>query len=110
MSDFDKCVAKIGDSYFLGADNKFALKRLYGYESLGLTPEELAAQAIQRVATIDPVRHGRWIVVCADDRGVETEIEEQCALCGRVVCRYDTQPQDNYCPTCGAKMDGGDER
>lgn len=34
----------------------------------------------------------------------ETEIEEKCSLCGRHVTRFDTQPKDNFCPTCGAKM------
>ena len=83
-------------------------KMLYSIHDLepvkGYTQEQIAA-----APTIDPVRHGRRVVVCADDRGVETEIEEQCALCGRVVCRYDTQPPDDYCPSCGAKMDGGEQ-
>ena len=34
----------------------------------------------------------------------DTEIEEKCSACGRHVERYDTQPQDEYCPSCGRKM------
>ena len=54
----------------------------------------------------EPVRHGRWeIVIVSTSNPYESEIEEKCSLCGRFVQRYGTQPQDNYCPNCGAKMD-----
>ena len=54
----------------------------------------------------EPVRHGRWeIVTMITSNPYESEIEEKCSLCGRFVQRYGTQPQDNYCPNCGAKMD-----
>lgn len=57
-----------------------------------------------------PVRHGRWeIVIVSTSNPYESEIEEKCSLCGRFVQRYGTQPQDNYCPFCGAKMDGGED-
>lgn len=53
----------------------------------------------------EPVRHGRWeIVIVSTSNPYESEIEEKCSLCGRFVQRYGTQPQDNYCPNCGAKM------
>ena len=56
----------------------------------------------------EPVQHGRWeIVIVSTSNPYESEIEEKCSLCGRFVQRYGTQPQDNYCPNCGAKMDGG---
>ena len=54
----------------------------------------------------EPVHHGRWeIVIVSTSNPYESEIEEKCSLCGRFVQRYGTQPQDNYCPYCGAKMD-----
>ena len=54
----------------------------------------------------EPVRYGRWeIVIVSTAHPYESEIEEKCSLCGRFVQRYDTQPQDNFCPNCGAKMD-----
>ena len=69
----------------------------------GHTPE----QAIERIGKLEPVRHGRWeIVIVSTSNPYESEIEEKCSLCGRFVQRYGTQPQDNYCPNCGAKMDG----
>lgn len=58
----------------------------------------------------EPVRHGRWeIVIVSTSNPYESEIEEKCSICGRCVQRYGAQPQDNYCPNCGAKMDGGDD-
>ena len=61
------------------------------------------------VVDAEPVRHGRWeIVIVSTSNPYESEIEDKCSLCGRFVQRYGTQPQDNYCPNCGAKMmDGG---
>lgn len=56
----------------------------------------------------EPVRHGRWERIMEFNcNPYESEIEEKCSICGRFVQRYGTQPQDNYCPNCGAKMDGG---
>ena len=61
--------------------------------------------------TIDvaPVVHGEWILVGTNEHDYETSVEEKCSLCGRYVYRYDTEPQDNFCPNCGAKMDGEGE-
>ena len=62
---------------------------------------EIAHMPTADVAT---VQHGEWVEVSRIEAGVETHIEEKCSLCGRYVYRFDTQPQDNYCPSCGAKM------
>ena len=49
-------------------------------------------------ANVAPVRHGRW---------VDTDSEfAQCSLCKYPV--YAAWNATNYCPNCGAKMDGGD--
>jgi hypothetical protein len=53
-----------------------------------------------------PVVHGRWVEIGRNSHDYETSIEEKCSLCGRYVYRYDTELQDNYCPNCGARMDG----
>lgn len=63
---------------------------------------------IQRVDAV-PVVHGRWIYV--DGKGSNAEYE--CSQCRIHVC-FDEQidgtiPPYNYCPNCGAKMDGGAE-
>ncbi len=52
-----------------------------------------------------PVVRGEWVLVGTNGHDYETSVEEKCSLCGRYVYRYDTQPQDNYCPNCGAKME-----
>lgn len=49
------------------------------------------------IADVAPVVHGRW--------KCHKYIEEyQCEICGHFV-RFGTVK--NYCPNCGAKMDGG---
>lgn len=56
-------------------------------------------RAIERILAADvaPVVHGRWI----------TSHDEFCACS---ICKYPVYVgwnQTNYCPHCGAKMDGG---
>ena len=56
------------------------------------------------IADVAPVRHGRWIYDC--ERMAEdgwTYRQHHCSLCefqSIAVSHY------NYCPNCGAKMDG----
>ena len=45
-----------------------------------------------------PVRHGRWYWKPIDER----TSERTCSVCGQGAC-----DDFNYCPNCGAKMDGG---
>ena len=80
-------------------------------------PTELCFSEIDVIRMLDkqptvdaePVRNGSWeIVTVSTSNPYESEIEEKCSLCGRFVQRYGTQPQDNYCPNCGARMDGGE--
>ena len=53
---------------------------------------EEAIDAATSAPTIDPVRHGRWM----DMKGFW--------MCSE--CHKDTLNLFNYCPYCGAKMDG----
>ena len=53
-----------------------------------------------------PVVRGEWILVGTNEHHYETSVKEKCSLCGRYVYRYNTELQDNYCPNCGARMDG----
>ena len=64
-------------------------------------------QYVHMQPTIDavPVVLGEWILAGTNEHDYETSVEEKCSLCGRYVYRYDTEPQDNFCPNCGAKMD-----
>ena len=61
---------------------------------------EDAADCIRymNAADVAPVRHGRWIA--SHDEFC------QCSLCKYPV--YAAWNATNYCPNCGAKMDGGD--
>ena len=49
-----------------------------------------------RAADVAPVVHGRW------ERYSTTMMV--CSICGKHVARH----RYNYCPNCGALMDGGD--
>ena len=55
------------------------------------------ANDIMRFPIVDaePVRHGRWISEC--------EPHYECSVCHHWFHLYD---RTNYCPNCGAKMDG----
>lgn len=54
-----------------------------------------------------PVRHGKWIVNVR--RSLTREFK--CSVCDESICfDYDTCFHEyDYCPFCGAKMDGGEE-
>lgn len=63
-----------------------------------------ALEAIHDAPTIEaePVRHGRWEEhpdVCSLFRGWE------CSECKQII----SGGRGNYCPNCGAKMDGGED-
>ena len=52
-------------------------------------------EALSKVPTVDPVKHGRWEVVD------ETEPRRYgCSVCKRL-----SWTEDNYCSYCGCKMD-----
>lgn len=60
-----------------------------------ITPEydDTLRDIIDRAPAVDaePVHHGRWI-------------DDNCSECGQYVYHGDAR---NYCPNCGARMDGG---
>lgn len=55
-------------------------------------------------ADVEQVRHGRWKLEPTnpyDDPGYKNRMIKRCSCCGwQNACRY------NYCPNCGAHMDG----
>lgn len=65
-------------------------------ENLALLDEEVCDLPRADVA---PVRHGRWAETVTDGF-----LFVSCSACGFKTGRIDY----NYCPNCGAKMDGGD--
>ena len=53
-------------------------------------------------ADVAPVVHGRWI----DMRESSKDVPEcKCSECGCVIIGL----EKNYCPNCGARMDGNDD-
>lgn len=53
---------------------------------------------IEEAPTVDAVKHGEWIS--------EKYPLVKCSICGKtMILAY-----DNYCPNCGAKMDGKEKR
>ena len=65
-------------------------------------------------ADVAPVRHGRWIEKLGlYDKGfyISRKVWYECSHCGmktnyRDEC-FEKEVDYNYCPNCGAKMDGG---
>ena len=58
---------------------------------------------VQDAPTVDAVEvvHGRWIEEIEKNEEFESEMVK-CSVCGQL--RFF---ESNYCPNCGAKMDGG---
>ena len=52
-------------------------------------------------ADVAPVRHGCWVKEKPD-----VLIHWHCSVCEK--CYFLEEPNADYCPHCGAKMDGGD--
>lgn len=61
---------------------------------------------IDNMPTIEaePVKHGRWIE--NSDPGQNINEHYMCSECG---CTFHNWANDNYCPNCGARMDGEDK-
>ena len=58
---------------------------------------------VSRLAAADvaPVKHGHWVKEKSD-----VLIHWHCSVCEK--CYFLEEPNADYCPHCGAKMDGGD--
>ena len=56
-------------------------------------------------ADVAPVRHGRWVLD-------EKRYVVYCSECSKPVSYYpnikDVREENNYCPNCGCRMDGGE--
>ena len=51
---------------------------------------------------VEPVKHGHWI---------NENFYTRCSACGNMAIydKYGQEVESDYCPRCGAKMDGGDD-
>ena len=72
------------------------------YEEVFWTESEQAVvrHFLAKLPKVDAVEvvHGRWIDVALR----YTQTKEKCSVCGGIVYAHGF----NYCPNCGAKMDG----
>ena len=57
-------------------------------------------------ADVEEVVHGRWIK--DDFLSDDVNNAEKCSQCGELIGWFGNLP--NYCPNCGARMDGGEDR
>lgn len=75
---------------------------LYDNEFQTLCPLDEVSDVIDAAPTLDyaPVRHGEW----EDDSYVW-----RCNLCKKWFMVEDCDGEMNFCPNCGAKMDGGEK-
>jgi hypothetical protein len=71
-----------------------------------------AAEAIDEMPTIEaePVKHSYWesfsVAVCSGKKNRDLRVlARNCFRCNR--CRHTAEASSNYCPHCGARMDGG---
>lgn len=80
---------------------------MFACRELDYAPEwdgHTSAEAISRIGALAPVRHGRC-EFCSRGKPIKAfTILPDCGL------QYGTSIMANYCPLCGAKIDGGDEK
>lgn len=89
------------------------ISRQAAIEAIGeVHPLDYNGQAIltrlKELPTIDPVKHGKWVKREGSDW--EWAQEYNCSECRKY--RLVVTPKEwewNYCPNCGAKMDGGED-
>lgn len=79
------------------------------YNASNFCSPELAEMAVDvrdiedaPAADVAPVVHGRWI-----SYGIGYGFCYKCSACG-YIDGYPFNDRHNYCPGCGAKMDGGE--
>ena len=86
-------------------DLEAALREIERRERLMVGDKTITVDALKRfllnrpAADVAPVVHGEW--KCRGDCGVT-----ECSACGWSIEEY--VGDYDYCPVCGAKMDGGD--
>lgn len=69
------------------------------FKSLGTWAKAICVLHDLPAADVALVVHGRWLCVDTDT--------EQFLLCNR--CKKKEYWESDYCPSCGAKMDGGSD-
>lgn len=66
------------------------------------------AAGVEPTANVQEVRHGKWVLY--KPRRENRNATYKCSECKKVCSSYYNDVGGwNYCPHCGAKMDGGEE-
>lgn len=75
--------------------------QIFEFNGKRMENEIVNAKSIDNAPTIDavPVRHGRWKVIDAEEPR-----RYGCSECKRL-----SWHMENYCPNCGARMDGDED-
>lgn len=87
--------------------DKYAWKSPVSDERRVTVDVDLVKFGLDRIPAADvaEVVHGRWIK--DDFLSDDVNNAEKCSQCGELIGWFGNLP--NYCPNCGAKMDGGDD-
>ena len=85
------------------ADGQRQINRVFKMQELCKAVKAVAEAA----PTVDavPVVHGRWI----EDTYSNSTYDADCSVCGEKIKWNGCMCDFNYCPNCGAKMDGGND-
>ena len=70
---------------------------------------ETVADMALNAPTIDPVKHGWWLLEPYVGKHATLKVL-RCSECDNPVTELPDGKDYNYCPNCGARMDGGEER
>ena len=87
--------------------DKYAWKSPVSDERRVTVDVDLVKFGLDRIPAADvaEVVHGKWIK--DDFLSDDVNNAEKCSQCGELIGWFGNLP--NYCPNCGAKMDGGDD-
>ena len=95
LIDADELMEKFYDIEFNAKHELFGESRDLALEGL-----KHIKKALKGMPTIDPVKHGRWKFA--------KDVYASCSVCGVTILLFNAE-NPNYCPHCGAKMDGKEE-
>ena len=94
LIDADALMKKYGLDNATKYGNKTAEEQVFSYDTMFMYE---IADMIEDTPTIDPVKHGKWLffrITCGHRVW-------KCSVCEKPeIIKY------NYCPNCGARMDG----
>jgi len=81
--------------------NEIIKRRIYGDVNDGMLDEFDTESILRKVPSEDvqPVRHGKWVEL--EPKGRFARTQYVCSECGAI-----NNKSTNFCPNCGARMDG----